>query len=184
MRVLAVFTHRRTARDEDEPKRRPDGTVPWTIAAFCLGVVVAAVTVLGIQATRPDTVPATTHRIATERAAAAEASAGARLAALDGAEALTRRLVAALEDAAAAPASVSVEDLAQLRRDVARQTERVETVRIVRVPVPTAAPTRAPAPQRPPTAVRPSPQPAPSPTPAPPAPDRCVVALFGTCLAR
>jgi hypothetical protein len=112
--------------------------------------------------------------VTTERAAAAEASAAARLAALEDATSLIGRLVAALDS----PAGLSAADKAALRDAVGTQTRTIEKVRVVRVPVPTPVESRSSAPAR---ATRPRPA---TPAPSPPVPQRCAVELLGTCLAR
>lgn len=163
----------------DGPAGRPNVALPLFAAAFCLGTVVAAAGLLGLQTGRGDTVPARVHQQVTERAAAAEATAAARAAALEDAASLLRRLVAALDS----PATLTPGERAALRRDVATQIERVEKVRVVRVPVP------GPTVTAPPAAVsRPQPARQDRPTAAPaapePAPQRCALELLGTCLAR
>lgn len=168
------------ARDRDRPAaaRRPDTTLPAFIGAFALGVVVAAVGLQALQDGRGDTVPAVEHRAAAERAAAAEATATARQAALDDTAALLQRLVAALDS----PATLTAGERAALRRDVARQVERVERVRVVRVPVPGPVVTVAPAPvaSRPQPA-RQDPRPGPAPTAAA---AECALELLGLCVTR
>jgi hypothetical protein len=175
--------HRRAKADPpvDGPAERPNVAVPLFAAAFCLGTVVAAAGLLGLQSTRGDTVPAEDYRAATEARAAAEAAAAARLAALDDAAAalddaddLAHRLVAALASPPVSPA-----DLADLRREVATQTRTVERVRVVRVPVPGPTVTAPPVAQRPQPARQDRPSPAPGPTP-----QVCALELLGTCLAR
>jgi cell division septation protein DedD len=160
------------------PGRRPDTTVAAYVGAFALGIVVAAVGLSALQGDRGDTVPALVHQQVTERAAAAEAAAAARLAALEDANALARKLVAALDS----PAGLSAADKAALRDAVGTQTRTVERVRVVRVPVPgpvvTVAPAPAPGRRQPPARAQRS-TPRPTPTPAP-----CRVELLGTCLAR
>lgn len=159
---------------EPVPGRRPDVVVPMFAAAFCLGVVVAAAGLLGLQAGDEATVPADEHQVVVEERAAAEAVAAARLTALEDAAALNRRLVAALDSP-----PVTAADLAALRREVATQTNTVEKVRVVRVPVPGPVVTVAPA-QRSRQPARASHAAA---VPVPPL-RSCRLELLGTCLAR
>lgn len=177
MRPLTVLhLHRGKPRpDEEVAERRPDFVVPAFIASFALGVVVAAVTLLAVQADRGATVPAAEHQQTARELAAAQAVAGARQAALDDADVLARRLVAALDD----PAAVTPAERAELREQVATQTRVIERVRVVRVPIPGPTATIAPAPARPQPA-RPAPA---SPAPAPTDPG-CTVAVLSACLVR
>lgn len=161
---------------EPEPGRRPDATVPMFAAAFCLGIVVAAAGLLGLQSGDGDTVPASEHQVVVEQRAAAEAAAAARLAALEDADALARRLVAALDSP-----PVTAADLAALRRDVATQTKTVEKVRVVRVPVPGPVVTVAPVERRQQAPARASRA---TPAPAAPVQKPCQLELLGTCLTR
>ncbi len=165
--------------DETAPRRRPDALVPMAVLAFCLGVVVTAVSLLALRTGGVDTVPAVEHQavvtqLAAERAArdAADALTASQGDALDAADVLARRLVAALDTP-----PVSASDLTALRREASRQTERIERVRdlvrIVRVPTP------APARDRP-QAARQDPPAGPPPATAP----RCSLELLGVCLAR
>lgn len=178
MRPLAVLPGHRDRPGPAAPRRRPDATLPAFVGAFALGVVVAATALLGLQGGSEDTVPGSVHQQTVERAAAAEATATARQAALDDAAALLRRLVAALDS----PATLTPGERAELRRDVTRQIERVEKIRVVRVPVPGPVVTVTPAP-----AADPRPKPAraePRPDPTPTAAAGCVLELLGACLAR
>lgn len=178
MRPLAVLPGHRERPRPAAPRRRPDTAVAGFVGAFALGVVVAATGLLGLQGGGGDTVPASVHQATVERAAAAEATATARQAALDDADTLLRRLVAALDS----PATLTPGERAALRRDVTRQIERVEKIRVVRVPVPGPVVTVTPAP-----AADSRPQPARAetrPDPAPSAAAGCVLELFGACLAR
>lgn len=178
MKPLTVL-HLHRGKPNPDPAatdRRPDVVVPALVGAFALGVVVAAVTLLAVQSGRGDTVPAGVHQQTSQELAAAQAAADARLAALDDADALARRLVAALD----APATVTPAERAELRAQVATQTRVIERVRVVRVPVPGATVTVAPAPVRPQPARQ---QPA---TPSSPAPAGagCTVVVLGACLVR
>jgi hypothetical protein len=179
VRNLAVIPARQREGKVAPVRRRPDTTIAAFVGAFALGIVVAAVGLLALQDGHEATVPATEYQAAAERAAAAEATAKARLAALDDADALLRRLVAALDS----PATLTTAERDALRSDVARQIERVEKVRVVRVPVPgpvvTVAPELTPARSQPRPATR---QDRPSPTAAPtPA---CQLEVLRVCLAR
>lgn len=163
------------------PARPPDPVLPLLLVVFALGIVITAVAFLGLQATRGDTVPARVHadtlsQLAGERAAgdAATGQLAAQAETLERADVLARRLIAALDSPPVSPG-----DLAALRREVTRQTQTIERVRVVRVPVPGPTLTAPPAAARPQPA-RQGPAPA-SPTPAP---QRCALELLGTCIAR
>lgn len=182
MRPLAVLPHRTKPAADGAAAPRPDTTMAAFIGAFALGVVVAAVTLLSIQATRGDTVPAGQYERSAVQLAAARAAADSRDAqvamlidALSDADVLARRLVAALDDSG----SLSAAERTELRREVASQSRTVEKVRVVRVPVPGPVVTVAPAAQRP----QPARQAPPAPAPAP-SPPGCTIAVLGTCLAR
>lgn len=176
MNRLRVPMQRGKRRPDGAPARRPDMVVPAFIGAFGLGVVVAAVTLLAVQSGRGDTVPAGVHQQTARDLAAAQAASTARLSALDDADALARRLVAALDS----PTPVPPAERAQLREQVAAQTRVIERVRVVRVPVPGPTVTVAPSVRQRPQPARQDP-PVPSPSPGPPA---CTVEILGTCLAR
>lgn len=159
--------------------RHPDAATPLLAAAFCLGVVVAAAGLLGVAATRGDTVPARVHantltQLAAQRAArdAAAGQLAAQAETLTRADVLARRLIAALDSPAVSPG-----DLAALRREVTRQTRTIERVRVVRVPVPGPTVTASP------PAVRPARRGPASASPAP-VPQRCALEMLGTCIAR
>lgn len=161
--------------------RKPDPAVPLILAAFALGIVVASVAALGMRVSAGDTVPSGVHERQAAELAAARATTAAQdeqisrqAAALDDADVLARRLVAALDSPTVTP-----EDLAALRRDVTTQTRTIERVRVVRVPVPGPVVTAPPVARRPQPA-RQDPRPAPVPTSGP----ACALELLGVCLAR
>lgn len=179
MRRSAFRPFRRDRRPP--PARRSDPAGPLTAGAFFLGLVVAAVTLLGVQANRGDTVPARTHTATVADLAATDASlAGAERellvarGALDDAAALARRLADALDNP-----DLTEADRAALRREVARQTTIIrERVRVLRVPA--AAPAaRAPDPSPAPTPQAPARDPSPAGTPSA---DPCALRVLGACL--
>lgn len=178
MNRLRVPRQRGKRRPDGVPDRRPDMIVPAFVGAFGLGVVVAAVTLLAVQSGRGDTVPAGVHQQVARELAGAQAAAAARQAALEDADALARRLVAALDS----PTPVPPAERAELREQVAAQTRVIERVRVVRVPGPTV--TVAPPPVRPqPAARQPARQQPAQPSPAASTPT-CTVAVLSACLIR
>lgn len=180
-RLVLLPGRKQSPADATPEPKRSDPAVPLILAAFCLGVVVAAAAFLGLQTSTGDTVPARQHRDTVAQLAAADAARTVqreRLAAqdanLEGSEALARRLIAAIGNG-----RVSAAELAALRSSVQSQTKLVERTRVVPGPTVTVAP--APArPAAPPAAARPTPRP--SPTAEPVVPSPCAVAVFGWCL--
>lgn len=185
-RPVTVVPSRGSFEDEQTRTRRPDPALPLVAAAFFLGVVISAVAGLAMRVDDGDTVPAPVHQVvvaelAAERSARAAAAErlDAQADALADADTLARRLVAALDQ----PSTVPAAELAQLRRAVTRQTERIERVRVVRVPVPGPTVTAAPAPGRSQSRPQPARQQTSAPAPAP-APPGCTITLLDVCVAR